>query len=348
LAYSNRPELGDKNKNARVEGLIKLDASRLRTFANCPFQYFAQYDLSIEPRLTSRVTRLELGSFVHRVLEKCFRKWFSEREAIEVGDAKHLADEAVELARAEAETFRDGVFLRNPREQLLLETRIYPILKDFITQEIKRLAEIPLRPEYFEWRFGIEGKPGVKLQVPGNADIELTGALDRIDVGIPPNVDGAVALDYKLSYPKYGLPERMALGLETQIPVYIRAISELTGKRPLAGLFFYLEREKSKSPIDTMKNTFRRRGIYIKGAVPDEKLALGNIRTDGVEEEEFNEKLKASFEHLGDYARRLLDGDIDVKPYIYKKEKPCTSCDYRDLCRLDLAINHYRHPKVKE
>ena len=54
--------------------------------------------------------------------------------------------------------------------------------------------------------------------------------------------------------------------------------------------------------------------------------------------------VEASFERLGEYARRLFEGDIDVQPYIYKKEKPCTWCDYRSLCRLDLAVNSYRHP----
>jgi ATP-dependent helicase/nuclease subunit B len=346
LAYSNKPALDETGRNTRAGGLNKLDATRLRTFGNCPFQYFARYDLSLELRLTSEVTRLELGSFVHRVLESCFKRWFGPEANTNLDDAGRLADEAVGYARALAESFRDGVLMRDPRERALLEMKVYPLIYSFVTQEIQRLAAIPFQPRYFEWRFGVEGNPGVKLQIPGGVEIELTGALDRIDVGVSPQIDGAIALDYKLSSEKLGLPQLMRIGLETQLPIYLKVLSDLVGYKPLAGLFFYLERKPADDPESPRKD-FIRRGIFMKGSAPDDKLALGSRGTDGVDEAEFNGALDEAFERIGKYARRLLDGDIDVKPYKYNKTIPCTHCDYRDLCRFDLTVNRYRHPEVE-
>jgi len=344
LTYSNEPCLGETERSARAGGLNKLDATRLRTFGNCPFQYFARYDLSLELRLISEVTRLELGSFVHRVLESCFKRWFAPGADPELDDAEGLAGEAVGYARTLAETFRDGVLIRNPLEKALLETKVYPLIYAFMTQEIRRLAAIPFRPRYFEWRFGVEDKPGVKLLIPGGGEVELTGALDRIDMGTSPEMDGAIALDYKLSSEKAGLPQLMRIGLETQLPIYLKVLSDLVGYKPLAGLFLYLEKRTTDDPRKAA-NDFTRRGIYLKGSLPEDMLALRSRSKDGVDEKEFNATLDAAFERIGKYARRLLDGEINVKPYIYNKTRPCTHCDYRDLCRFDLTVNSYRHPE---
>ncbi len=348
LAYTNLAALDESEVKSRAGELTMLDASRLRTFANCPFQYFAAYDLKIEPRLMSEVTQLELGSFVHRALEICFRKWFAEYDAAALSDIDKLVDDAESTARQLAATFRDGILLRNPREELLLESRIYPLLREFMRYELERLAKIQFRPRYFEWRFGVEGRMGLELRVDDSTAIELKGVIDRIDIASDNDDSGAVAFDYKLSFEKSGLPDRMKCGLETQLPIYLKATSELVGYRPLAGLLYFLNRKRASSP-DATTPDFKRRGIYIKGVIENEKEVLGNVSRDGVDDNTFHETIDVSFERLRTYAARLLAGDISVWPYIYKngKEKPCTWCDFRDLCRVDPAINNYRHPEYE-
>jgi len=348
LAYINAPELDKKLGELRSGLLKRLDASRLRAFANCPFQYFARYDMKLRPRLMSDVTQLEIGTFVHNVLEYNFKKWFMPGIEVNLDDASLLADEAVAYARGLAEEFRDGLLAINPREASLLETRIFPLLREFVESEIKRLNEIPFRPREFEWRFGIEGVKGVMLRIPDKGEIELTGALDRIDVGTGDGIDGAIALDYKTSRAKSGLPKKVAIGLEVQIPIYIRALTDLLGYKSYGGLLFFLIKDTADSAEKAKGISFKRRGMFIKGAARvEDKLALGSTGTDGVDEEEFNRILDDAFTRIGEYGRKLMNGDIDVRPYIYKNERPCEWCDYRDLCRLDTTINRYRHPEVE-
>ena len=45
---------------------------------------------------------------------------------------------------------------------------------------------------------------------------------------------------------------------------------------------------------------------------------------------------------LGRLADQILAGEVDIGPYRMNRVTPCPSCEFRDVCRFDPSINHYR------
>jgi ATP-dependent helicase/nuclease subunit B len=45
---------------------------------------------------------------------------------------------------------------------------------------------------------------------------------------------------------------------------------------------------------------------------------------------------------LAEAGRRILDGDIAVDPYRLGSVKACDDCEYRSICRIDLAAHAFR------
>ncbi len=347
LAYDNQPKLEERWVAHRAGGLKQLDATRLKAFADCPFRYFARYDMDLQTRMLGDITSRELGTFIHEVLEKCFSKWFSGDSHADVGDINARAEEAVDIARKITGEFNDGALLNNPRQKLLIETHVYPLIYEFVSEELNRVAHVPFKPSVFEWRFGDKKREGLKFEIPGKGNIELKGILDRIDVDDSSSPPMAIAYDYKYSSSKSGLASKVVAGLELQIPIYSKVLSELLGYKALACLFFHLVKDRGKSEEDAVKVEFKRRGMFMKGMVEgDDKLLFGTQSRFGMAEDEFNAALDEAFKRMGEYGRRLFDGDIRAWPYLFKlKEKPCSYCEYIDLCRFNPPINSYRHPE---
>jgi ATP-dependent helicase/nuclease subunit B len=71
--------------------------------------------------------------------------------------------------------------------------------------------------------------------------------------------------------------------------------------------------------------------------------ALGRKNySDGCENAEFSALLRLVERKLGELTDRILGGDISVAPYRISQISPCPNCEYRSVCRFDVAVNSYR------
>ena len=48
-------------------------------------------------------------------------------------------------------------------------------------------------------------------------------------------------------------------------------------------------------------------------------------------------------------AREILEGNIDIKPAYYKKNKTdtCKYCEYKSICRIDPKVHNYLYIENK-
>ncbi|MHC5061603.1 MAG: PD-(D/E)XK nuclease family protein, partial [Planctomycetota bacterium] len=73
LCYENKAIL-DKNFANKLYGKsLELSATRLGSFAACPFQYFARHILNLQKRRKFIFESLDLGAFYHQVLDGLFK-----------------------------------------------------------------------------------------------------------------------------------------------------------------------------------------------------------------------------------------------------------------------------------
>ncbi len=185
-----------------IDGHQVSSASRLETWADCPHRYFVRYILRVEAIDDAdddhRITALERGSLVHRMLER----WL--QEAIDHGAVPAPTEPWPERWRtrllAIGEEECDRLEARG-----LVGSRLYwnydrrQILRDlhrFLDFDDKQRANHRSRPVAAEFGFGMPRSDDgpVDIDIDANRSVRIRGSIDRIDVT---DGGGLLVVDYK-------------------------------------------------------------------------------------------------------------------------------------------------------
>ena len=79
LGYRNQAVLEPDVAAALMGSPLTGSASRLTTFAACPYKHFARYLLELRPRQEFRLEPLDVGDFYHRVLDGLVKTTLGDR-----------------------------------------------------------------------------------------------------------------------------------------------------------------------------------------------------------------------------------------------------------------------------
>jgi len=325
---------------------LRASASRLETFAACPFKHFARYFLKLQTRPELAFDAIALGAFYHRVLERVVRRLrelhctFSEQEA---GLVRSVIDEALAqlgpLLTAESGRERAPLVIERARRLLY----IYAAGASAALGQRAEDGQPQRAPALTELQFGYAGSlPPLSIAL-AQGTLEVAGYIDRLDIG--PHGEATV-VDYKLGQRKLE-PALLAAGVQLQLLVYLLAVE---GQRlpPAASADFaatplaayaaeYQPLELSWSK-DRASNPAQR--------VPPSPKTRGRQPDAATASETLSQLLDSTRATLVRLAEELLQGD--VRPYPLHEDKrngyvACTFCDFRALCRFDpLAGDQYR------
>ena len=80
LDYDNLAKLDKTIVNGLFNRRIDSSATRLSTFAACPYKYFAKYILGLELREEFKFEPLDIGDFYHRVLDSVLKQLNAEKK----------------------------------------------------------------------------------------------------------------------------------------------------------------------------------------------------------------------------------------------------------------------------
>ena len=213
-------------------------ASRLEAWAGCPHAYFMRHVLGVDAiddrDDDHRISSLERGSLVHRILER----WLTE--AID-GDAvpapgEPWADRWRARLTAVGEEECDDLAARG-----LVGRRLYwehdrrQILADlgrFLDFDDAQRAEHRSRPAAAELGFGMPHSDGgpVTIEIGDNRSLRMRGSIDRVDVT---EAGGLLVIDYKTGssdpYAKLNLGDPALGGSRLQLVLYDLAARRLRG-----------------------------------------------------------------------------------------------------------------------
>jgi ATP-dependent helicase/nuclease subunit B len=216
--------------------------------------------------------------------------------------------------------------------------------------------------------------PSLRLNTPGGNIVELHGKIDRVDL-IEREAAFAV-LDYKLRGDKLSMA-RVYHGLSLQLLTYLLVLQaqgdKLAGKplTPAAAFYVTLLRklERTRNPDEALAPSdplfhlqHKQRGVFDRQYIAhlDRELAAGetsdvvqaSIKKDGnwgdighsdaVEANEFRALMRFVRRQIMKLVDQVLRGNIAVAPYLLGKVSPCPGCDYRSVCRFEVAVNRYR------
>src|SRR6185503_13456332 len=307
-------------------------ASGLSVYGNCPYRFFAQRVLRLEPRGEAALDlqAIDAGKLLHDVLRRFFEK--HRREPLYKLDRKGLRTELAGIADAGFDEHERVVPPLN-KQIWKIDREIRKILLDqVLLYELEVQEESAARqvlPAYFEVAFGGARSAAkdpdstdepLELSRPtliGDETIKISGQIDRVDVA---GDDTIVAYDYKLSTgaSKWDIIS----GRSLQLPIYLEALEKLIlPDHPIAGGGYYIIRGAQER---------RNKGLYRSTQLDYLNVrAKNSVFTDDDWQQVREEVIKKIWKFLDG----MRGGRFIVDPS--ERKKTCRFCDYGAVCRYD-------------
>lgn len=203
-----------------------------------------------------------------------------------------------------------------------------------------------------------------------------THRLDNLDGLETENGKYIRIIDYKSSDKNIDLNELVS-GTQIQLITYLDSMTKEKEAKPAAMLYFGLidpviksSKGKTDEEIkEELKKKFRMNGMILadidiikkmdktldKGSSSSIPVYLdkdGNIsksRSNAITKEEFTKLQETAENVIKQIAKEILDGNIDIRPAYYKKNKvnTCKYCEYKSICGFNPKVHEFLYIENK-
>lgn len=351
---------------------LRLSQTRLESYVMCGFSYYCRYVLKLEPQQRAEFRPLEVGNFVHRILEVFFRRISTPeglRHTLSDAETDRLLDEVIEdymhplMAQMRVGVRRlQHLFRRLRRTTRLL---VHNLLDEF--------AQSKFVPTFFELPIA-EGNPeGVEplhITLADGTTTSIYGKVDRVDTYRRGKDVYVRVVDYKtgsrdfsLSDVEKGLNLQMLLYLfslwKNAEPLFRRRIGAEEGEILPAGVLYLsarspelsLERELSPDEVLALADKkLQRRGLLLDDPEvlramedpPSARFIPVSLKNggDGYAAGAPVASLAtfgALADQVTDTVRRIAEsiraGNANAVPYRSGKQDACAYCPMKPICR---------------
>ena len=307
----------------------RFSPTSLERFAACPFQFFVQKVLNLEPEeeVSPEILPKDRGTIVHSVLEKFYRHHLNDFRAALTMPAKS----AYKKLEGVVDALVDEVF----RESASLISYASPSLDDYqrrgvttmtwqvIKMELVRARDLPdpLFPTQCEWVFGRTGETPLELPVQGDKPALIKGIVDRIDA----NSDASrfAIADYKTGRTVTSVRAKMMKGQHLQLPIYVMAAKTLLYPDAVALGGVLIGVQMSEKDHGFLKKEFN-----------DINYSLRPRLATLMDDDMWDSALDAAREHIAEYVKEIRAGRFPTEP------AQCNdNCDFKDVCRYHERAN---------
>ena len=374
LNYKNEATLDKPVVGELFDKQLTSSASRLSTFAECPYRHFSRYILSLSKREEFKLEPPDLGEFYHRVLDR-----FTKRTIADKIDFQTITDNAlIKILDEETERIcREDLFIskfaaHSPHNAFMISSaREY--LRDCVIEVSQMIRAGAFRPAMSEISFGKSKSAGdsigeLALTLPDGRRLTLNGRIDRLDIAKIEGRKVAIVFDYKKRSKDSFSWAEFYYGLDIQLAVYMIAVRNAAGKLAddIAGAFYMPIEvgpeniELGKSIDNNPKFAHKARGIFngnyassldAKAAqnshfynfyVTKEGDPYGKYNSYGaLKPADFEAFVNFGSRRITDLAGQITSGKITALPYRLSNYSPCKQCEYKPVCRFDWQINNY-------
>lgn len=380
INYENKASLEENIIKEMFDKKLKGSATRLGTFAACPYKYFARYVLDLKKRKEFTLEPLDLGNFYHNVLDSLVKRLKSENldlQTIENETLIKILNEEIEKLIKE-NSFLSQFINRRAYNEFII-TSACGTLNEFVLAIAQMVRAGNFKPCVSEIAFG-QAKDNSELlgnldfTLPDNRVMTLSGKIDRLDTAIFNNETKSVVFDYKRSSTSFNWSKYFH-GLDLQLPIYMLAARNAKDSiyRNVIGAFFIpVEIPAPKTTMTKLEDnkdifSHKAKGIfngeyfqqldknissgwskYFNFSCTKGDGQYGNYSNSGsIKPEDFNRVLDCTGKKITALAQKILSGKIDVSPYRLGTQSPCGNCEYFSVCRFDWQINEYNYLESK-
>lgn len=364
LDYNRKKEYLSKETTSYLYNKdILSSVSRLERFNMCPLNYFANYVLKLKEKKEYKLSNLDMGSIMHKVIENFSKYLIANSLGFEdiFDDEKHINETKKEISKSIDEIFDTMYIKYNSSAKYVyykkkLNTGIFNIIKS-ISQSFRQSE---FRPLGFEIEFD-QGKlfAPIEIELDNGTKMYLRGKIDRVDVAKIKDTVYLRVVDYKSSNKDLKLSD-VKEGVSLQLMTYMSALIENKDKinkkenvLPAALSYFTLNTnilslsgEMTEDQItEQLINAIKMKGIYLsdveilnkldnkftepKNSYIDITQRRLNNSEKALSESKFLEECNSIKNTLKKIGNELVSGSVSVG----KKEKNCEYCNYSNFCR---------------
>ena len=208
------------NAKALFGERLRLSASQLETYEECPFKYFCRYGLRAEPRKQARLDPANSGTVVHYVLEHLLKEHSGKAF---VSLKKEEAQTRIrELLREYIDAYMGGTADKSARF-LYLYDRLEKTLLTVVERLLTEFSDSAFEPVGFEVKIGAHGEVKPYTVPLKDGCIELRGVIDRVDRMQKNGKNYIRVVDYKTGGKLFALSDVLG-GLSMQMLLYLVAL----------------------------------------------------------------------------------------------------------------------------
>jgi ATP-dependent helicase/nuclease subunit B len=358
---------------------LRTSVSALEQFAACSFRFFVHAGLRAEERKLFELESREKGTFQHEVLAAFHQQLQRENTAWHDLTPESARARIATTAENLTPHFAGGLLVADPRSRFAARM-MTDSLKDCVATMVEWMKQYNFEPRAVELGFGREsGLPAWELDLGAGHRLVFRGRIDRIDLcplRDTPDAARAVVIDYKSTSQKLD-DLLMDYGLQLQLPAYLGVLQHLSGPEEIfgvrrlvpAGVFYVNLRghfprgdtrdEVLQTAIEARHQAYKHLGRFDVAALPDldnrdsaqgtqfnfKKNNDGRLdarNADPMPSQAFRQLLEATEQQLRRIGREVFAGNIELNPYQHGAKRPCATCQFQGICRIDPWTHSFR------
>lgn len=364
---------------------IHSSISRMETFYQCEYKYFASYGLRLQERDVYGLNPAVTGEFFHDALDQFLSLLIQQKLSLADLTEKQRLTFVEQVLQEIFGDIRYDLLNRSARMNFIR----YQLSKTIqrVTWALKKQGEkTKLTPVQTEVLFGqIAGSLGISgldLPLESGGKIHLRGKIDRVDMALVDGQPWLSVIDYKSSNREFDLTEAyygLAMQLITYLDVALNDAVELIGRpdAKIAGAYYF---HVHNPVLDGQKNNENERlkkykydGLFVDDSeifpVYDDTLErskasiLFPIRKDKNEqlqkisqsrgkfysEHEIQLLRKHNRQKMMEGGNKILSGEIELNPSYKMKDKKraCQFCPFRSVCNFDVMLKENDYHRIE-
>lgn len=362
--------------------------SRMESFYNCQYKYFATYGLGLKERNVYALTPAVTGDFYHEALDAFFSLLIQNNLSL------------TSLTPEERMTYVDDILLQvfgEAKFTILQSSARMNYIRFQLGQTIQkvgwalqkqsqRTGMTPVQTEVVFGQIGAEkGLPGIEVPLVNGGTLYLRGKIDRVDIAENQDHAWLSVVDYKSSSRKFDMTEAyygLAMQLITYLDVALMNSVHLVGDKatqPAGAYYFHVYNPVLSTPEKVEEETLKKysyEGIFVDSPTvfpildasleekqssllyPLRKNAKGEYQKNGMSKDKFvtADEITTLINHnravMKEAGDAIVSGDIQLNPaYKDKQRVACQYCPFRSVCTFDVMLkenNYHRLTKLSK
>ena len=349
---------------------LRGSVTSFEDYERCHYAYFLRYGLGLQEREEYSFEIKDFGTIIHSALEHISSEIIKNKMSF-----SNISDEErVQLVMKGMEVAIDenakSLLTDTKRSEYLIK-RMTDIIDRSVWTIGKHLESGLFKPDMLEAKFLTDVE-----SMPKDVSFKMNGKIDRVDICEDEDNLYVRVVDYKSGKQDLDLLS-MYYGLKIQLITYLREAIELEKRRyhkknyvPAGILYLNVDNpiveanpDDSDEIDEAMLQELKMKGLVndnehvynLMEDMTDKKEAKSipiKLKTDGTLAKASKVMSTRQLEMLSDYtvkenirkANEIIEGNIEINPYIKGKKTGCDYCPYKSICGFsaDLSKKGFR------